>query len=78
MRVKTISITYERKFNLGDFNSLAVGTTLWADLDEAEDSVEATRELFAQAKEMVKQQALPVLRPMQAQTKETFAGKEVG
>lgn len=37
MRVKTISVSYRRKFNLGDYNSLDLEATVWCDLDEGED-----------------------------------------
>lgn len=36
MQLKTVSVTYGRKINLGDYNSATVDCTLWADLDEGE------------------------------------------
>ena len=36
MYIKTISASYERKVNLGDFSSMTVGASTWADLDEDE------------------------------------------
>jgi hypothetical protein len=44
MVVKKASVTYERKFNLGDFQSLTLGAVLWADLEGDENpraSIEA-------------------------------------
>jgi len=35
--VKTVSVNYERKLNLGDYNSATVGCTVWADVKEEED-----------------------------------------
>lgn len=56
MRVKTVSVTYERKLNLGDYNSAHIGLTLWADLDESEDAVEAARELQRQARDLAREE----------------------
>ena len=36
VKVKTVSVIYERKFNLGDYNSVHIGVTYWADLDDEE------------------------------------------
>jgi len=35
--IKTIAISYERKFNLEDFNSVTIGCTLWAQIDPSEN-----------------------------------------
>jgi len=59
LNVKTISVTYERKWNLGEYNSATVGVSTWADLDEGEDPNAAYEKLFAQAKAVVKQQSMP-------------------
>lgn len=77
MHVKTISAVYERKFNLGDFNSMTVGATAWADLDENEDSVAAYAALFTEVKEVVKEQSLPVVQKLKAKVQEVFAGLPV-
>ena len=37
MIVKTIAFSYERKFNLEDFNSVTIGCTLWAQIDPSEN-----------------------------------------
>jgi len=37
MLIKTIAISYERKFNLQDFNSVTIGCTLWAQIDPSEN-----------------------------------------
>ena len=39
MVVKTISVTYGRKINLGDYNSANVECTLWADVDADEETL---------------------------------------
>jgi hypothetical protein len=62
MEIKTISVTYQRKFNLGDYESLEIGCSLWGQIDPEEDPEGATQFLFQQAKESVKQAALPLLK----------------
>lgn len=47
MKCKQISVTYGRKFNLGDFNSVHIESTVWAELDEDDipaDSAEILRD----------------------------------
>ena len=62
MDIKTIAVHYERKFNLGDYNSATVGVNLWADLDIEEDDVDkCLDELWTLAKENVKTQAQPLV-----------------
>lgn len=61
MKVKTISATYGRKFNLDDWESMELSCTMWADLDEGEDPAQCEAQLFAMARDQVKAQALPVL-----------------
>lgn len=63
MRVKQISVVYERKFNLGDYNSAHIGLTLWADLDEGEDPDAAVRELQQQAREFAKAEYRRLIKP---------------
>ena len=62
MRITTISVTYGRKFNLGNYESVHIEETVWADLDEDDspDEVEAT--LYEFAKSGVKTAALPVVQ----------------
>lgn len=62
MRVTTISATYGRRFNLGDYNSLYLEAALTADLDDTDDPEAAHAELFALVKATVKAQAVPVLK----------------
>ncbi len=37
MKITTIAVSYERKFNLGDFNSVNLSCSLWAQIDAFED-----------------------------------------
>jgi hypothetical protein len=78
-RIKTVAVQYGRKLNLGDFNSAEISLTLWADLDEDEDAQAALDLLYAQAKDNVKKQALPLLKaePVSLNYRETFLGMPV-
>jgi len=60
--IKTISVTYGRKFNLGDYNSAHLETTYWADLDPDESPVDVAKSLWETAKTDVKVQALPLIK----------------
>ena len=70
---------YGRKLNLGDYNSAEINVTLWADLDEDEDTQGALDLLYQQAKDNVKKQALPLLKaePISLNYRETFLGTPV-
>lgn len=60
--VKTVSVSYERKVNLGDFNSAKVACTVWADIGEDDDLNEIMISLWTMAKNNVKAQVLPLVR----------------
>lgn len=77
MRLTTVSVTYGRKQNLGDFNSAHVECSLWAELDEGEDEAEAASALWQMAKSNVKAQLLPLVAPQQAQAEQIFMGLPV-
>jgi hypothetical protein len=62
MEIKTISVTYHRKFNLGDYESVEIGCSLWGQIDPEEDADGATQFLFEQAKASVKEAAMPLIR----------------
>lgn len=62
MDIKTISVTYHRKFNLGDFESVELGCSLWGQIDPEEDAEGATQFLFTQAKAAVKEAAMPLIK----------------
>ena len=63
MEIKTISVTYSRKFNLGDYESLELSCSLWGQIDPAEEDAEgATQFLFQQAKASIKEAAMPVIK----------------
>lgn len=37
MKIRTIAVSYHRKFNLGNFNSVDLSCSLWAQIDGQED-----------------------------------------
>jgi hypothetical protein len=61
-KIKTVSVTYGRKFNLGDYNSATIDCTLWADVDEGENLDQAMHDLWSMAKENVKANAVPAVK----------------
>ena len=77
MQLKTVSVTYGRKINLGDYNSATIDCTLWADLDEGENEADAMTALWEMAKNNVKAQALPLVKKTEAQVVNIFMGLPV-
>lgn len=71
--IKTLSVTYERKFNLGDYNSLHIGMTSWADVHDDTTAEEVQAELWKWVKDAVKEQALPVIKAAEQPTSQTKA-----
>lgn len=53
MKVRTISATYGRKVNLGDFNSSHVEMTLWADLEDGDNEASCANALRDMARNHV-------------------------
>lgn len=45
MRIRTVHVSYGRKFNLGNYQSAALECATWAELDEGEDPAAAAAEL---------------------------------
>jgi hypothetical protein len=76
--VKMASVTYGRKFNLGDYNSATIDCTLWADVSDDQPLDEAMTALWTMAKENVRAQALPLVQKAkdkkQAEVKQIFMG----
>lgn len=70
--IKTVSVNYERKLNLGDYNSATVGCSIWADVQEDEDLNHVMHDLWAMAKENVKAQAVPLVDKGANTTKKDF------
>lgn len=74
MKLKTVSVTYERKKNLGDYNSANIGVTLWADLDEGDNEADAMTALWEMAKANVKAQLVPLAQNKEAEVNHIFMG----
>ena len=72
--IKTVSVTYERKHNLGDYSSANIGCTLWADVSDDQDMDVAMRALWDMAKANVKAQLLPLVSKTTAQIEQVFMG----
>ena len=77
MIIKTVSVHYERKHNLGDYNSAAIGCDLWADVTEEDDLAACMTALWEMAKANVKAQLLPLVTKQTAQVHEIFMGLPV-
>ena len=74
MKLKTISVTYERKLNLGDYNSLHSGVSLWADLEEGDDEATAAEALRTMARNQVMIEMSRVNVELAAKVEGIFAG----
>jgi len=77
MIVKTISCTYGRKVNIGDYNSANVEVTYWADVEPEEDLHESMKALWTMAKANVRAQVVPLMTKQTAKVEEAFLGLPV-
>lgn len=77
MRLKTISCTYGRKLNLGDFNSVHSEISLWADLDDGDDEATAAEALRAMARNQVMLELARIEQRLAAKVEGVFAGLPV-
>lgn len=79
MKIHKIAVEYRRKFNLGNYESMELGITMWGSVDEDEDPEAVAQMLWYQAKASVKEQAMPVLKGVnhKAEAKYQVAGMEV-
>lgn len=77
--VKTVSVNYERKVNLGNYESAAIGCTVWADVSDDQNLDEAMKALWTMAKENVKAQIVPIKKEQSGSTdaKDYFLGLPV-
>ena len=74
MKIGTVSINYSRKFNLGNYESLEVGCSLWAQVEDASGVVQF---LYHQAKAAVKEAAMPVIKASEFQISKAKSQKKV-
>lgn len=77
MVITQISVTYGRKFNLGNYESAEIACSLWGQIDETEDASACMGELWQTAKAAVKEQALPLVKD-RPNFKAESAGKKAG
>jgi len=54
MKISKISVSYDRKFNQGNYNSIRLEATCWADLEPLEDPDLAVQALWAYCREAVR------------------------
>jgi len=62
IRVKTVSVTFERKHNMGNYESATFACTMWADLREDADLATAMNQLWTAVKENVRVQGYPLTK----------------
>jgi hypothetical protein len=72
MKITTISITYKRTFNLGEYNNLVVEESISADLEEGDTPEGVEAQLWQLAKASCAATALPVVRPRQEALQASF------
>lgn len=73
-KIKTISATYERKVNLGDYNSAHIGMTVWADLDESDDEAEVGNGLRQMARHHVMAEMARVMPKLESKVQDIYMG----
>lgn len=74
MKITTVSVTYGRKLNLGDYNSANIEMSIWAELEEGDNEAEVAGALWEMAKNNVKAQALPLKRNDEARVERIYLG----
>lgn len=74
MKLKTVSVTYARKLNLGDYNSVHSEVSLWADLEEGDDEAIAAEALRQMARNQVMLELSRCDQRLQAKVTDIFAG----
>jgi len=80
MQLKSISVKFDRKFNLGDFESTEGEVFISAYVDEEDDVDQVSEVLFSQAKQAVYkgiEEELENSEQQKAQVTRKFAGKKV-
>jgi hypothetical protein len=77
MKITTISATYERKHNLGDYNSANIGMTLWAQLEDGEDEGACAIALRDMARNHVMTELSRVDKRLEAKVQDLFMGLPV-
>lgn len=66
MRITTIQVTYGGKLNLGNYQSAEISASIGATIEPDEDINTVAADLFDQARAMVQERALPLIRDKHA------------
>ncbi|MCR4294853.1 MAG: hypothetical protein NUW21_04915 [Elusimicrobia bacterium] len=66
MQVTSITVTYGRKLNLGNYSNANLEITIAANLDDDDTLDGVGAELWRVAKEQIRTQALPLLKQQDA------------
>jgi hypothetical protein len=81
LKINTVSFSYTRKFNLGNFEAVEIGVSQWASVDEEEDADQVIAFLAEQCKAHVRAAIPPGYSrqgtPPVSKEKHTIAGLEV-
>lgn len=75
--IKTVSVTYDRKVNLGDYNSAHIGMTLWAELDEGDNEADVADGLRQMARNNVMSEMSRIKPELRAKVQGVFMGLPV-
>ncbi len=57
MRVKTVAVGVRRKYNLGNYESVELDVTMWAEVDEDEEPNRVAAYLFEECKSLIREQS---------------------
>jgi hypothetical protein len=81
LKINTVSFSYTRKFNLGNFEAVEIGVAQWASVDDDEDADRVIAFLAEQCKNHVKGNIPPGYSrqstPPSVKEKHTVSGLEV-
>ena len=72
MRIEKVTLKYERKFNLGDFNSLSLDVMPTVILDEDDDLDDVMREAWEWCRTNIKHAAAPIVKGTSEVTTQTL------
>jgi len=72
MRIEKVGVHYNRKFNLGNYESADISADIWASCDEGDDIGEVFDTLFEVAKETVKINVPPSYKKHTSNYTESF------
>jgi len=73
MRIKTVSVAYERKVNLGDYNSATAACSIWANVEPTDDLDQVMHAMWEMARDNVRPQIAGAMGKS-VDYKQTFLG----